>query len=437
MTRKCHLVGVAGSGMSALAQALLAQGWDVSGSDRYLDKGEDSAVLDKLGAAGVRLLPQDGSGAADKDRVVVVSSAIESDNPDLDAARGVGAEIVSRAAMLARLVNGKRCIAVAGTCGKTTVTGMIGWILEKLGADPSVVNGGAVLDWIDDKALGNTRAGKSDLWVIEADESDGSLLEFSPDWAVITNVSKDHFDVAHAEELFAKFVSRVRCGVVGGIAAEPLPVRDVEQTMTGAVFRYRDVQFHISLPGAHNIENAVRAIALCERLGYDAAAARDAIASFRGIHRRLEVVGRVGGVTVIDDFAHNPAKIRAAWNAVAPYARKVFAIWRPHGFGPLAFMADELTDMFAEVCKPSDCLCVLPVYYVGGTASRKMTSQDFVARLRARGVAAEYVEDLRGCVERVAGLAVDGDVVLSMGARDPDLPEFARQVAARLAGGIV
>jgi len=427
--KQAHLVGVAGVGMNALAQALLACGWQVSGSDRYLDAGQEVDVLPKLRRAGVRLVPQDGSGVTPGTAAVVASTAIEADNPDLAAASRLGVQVVHRAAMLARLCEGKRLIAVTGTSGKTTVTGMVGFLLEQLGDDPTVVNGGAVVNWESDAAIGNVRVGRSDLWVVEADESDRSCLNFHPDWAILTNVSADHFPLDETRELFAAFVSQVKKGVVG-IEGEPAPWREIrpELSADGCRFDYKGQEFRVPLLGAHNAANALQAIVLCERLGHRLDAVAPALERFRGIRRRLEVAGTAGGVTVIDDYAHNPAKIRAAWQAVAPHYTRVLAAWRPHGFGPLAKMFDDLKALFIQMGRSCERLYLLPVYYAGGTATAAVTSDALAAELAAAGAPVELAADPDDLVRRVAARARPGDVVLSMGARDPGLPAMARRI---------
>jgi UDP-N-acetylmuramate--alanine ligase len=425
-----HLVGVAGVGMSALAQAILAQGCGVSGSDRYLDKGENLEVLGKLERAGVRLAPQDGSAVAAGMAGVVISTAIESDNADVAAAIRLNVPLIHRAEMLAALIAGKRCVAVTGTSGKSTVTGMIGWVLEQLGADPSVVNGAAVLDWRNEKSVGNTRSGKSDLWVIEADESDRSLMKFSPDWAVVTNISKDHFELAETKSLFSKFRAQVKNGIVEG--SEILVGFKPELSAGSGDFNYKDVKFRINLPGRHNAENALCAVAMCERLGHGLSDISRALASFKGIQRRLETVGVAKGVTVVDDYAHNPAKIRAAFKALSLHRKRVIAIWRPHGFKPLTSMMDELVNMFAEVCRPSDRLYILPVYDAGGTADRTVNADTLVDKLQARGVPARFVGDEFRLIALVCGDTRPDDVVITMGARDPDLPQLARNILASI-----
>lgn len=431
-----HLVGVAGVGMSALAQVLQAQGCVVSGSDRYHDEGQELAVLAKLRQAAITLVPQDGSGITSATAGVIVSSAIEADNPDISAARQTQVPVIHRAEMLARLTAGKRTVAVTGTAGKTTVTGMIGWALARMQADPTVVNGGAVLNWLSAAAIGNVRCGASDLWVLEVDESDRSLLKFSPDWAVITNISKDHFELAEVEALFRKFAGQVRRAVVGclGSADDRQTIGNFEPRLTadGSAFRYHGVDFSIPLLGRHNAENALHSAMLCERLGFDLRAISVALRDFKGIQRRLELAGRAAGVTVIDDYAHNPAKIAAAWRSVAPYYRRVLAVWRPHGYGPLALMKPELIETFANLAQDSDRVFILPVFYAGGTAEQVVTSEQLVRELQQRHVPAEYAPGYADLQADLLRQAESGDVVLLMGARDPELPLFAHRLVAQM-----
>ena len=226
-----HVVGIAGVGMSALAQALLNAGHAVSGSDRFLDQGRDNlGVLETLRRAGARLLPQDGSGVTARTTAVVVSSAIEADNPDLAAAHRLGVPVRHRAELLAELVAGHRLLAIAGTAGKTTTTALVGHLLAELGADPSVVNGGVVLGWQRPDALGSARRGRTDLWVLETDESDRSLLRFAPDWAIITNISKDHFELPEVVALFRLFAAQVKTGIVCGPGVADLLTRTAAET---------------------------------------------------------------------------------------------------------------------------------------------------------------------------------------------------------------
>ncbi len=434
-----HFIGVAGVGMSAVAQAALGEGCVVSGSDRQggedcgtvdcgqrgegrgqtaspkatPSQGRFGSVLFKLERAGVSLFPQDGSGVTANLDGVVVSTAIEDDNPDLVAAGALNVPVLHRSEMLAQLVAGKRCFAVTGTSGKSTVTGMIGWVLSELGADPTVVNGAPVLNWMDDGHVGNVRQGGSDLWVIEADESDRSLMTYHPDWAVVTNVSADHFTFDESVRLFADFEAQVK-----------------EWTIKGPV-EPADTEMQLVMRGAHNAENAVMAMRACEKLGYDAGPIAAALESFKGIHRRFELTGTSNGVAVIDDYAHNPAKIVASWRTAREDSSRVIGIWRPHGYGPLKKMMEDLVSSLQECVSGGDKLFVMPIYDAGGTADRSVNSDELVRRLKDCGVDAEYVlED--DVVGRVAGQAEAGDVILLMGARDPGLPGMARAILGKL-----
>ncbi len=433
--KSCHLVGVAGVGMNALAQALKGDGWDVGGSDRYQDQGQDLDVIRKLKEAGIRFHPQDGSGITGNTDAVVVSTAIEKDNPDIAAAERLGIPVRHRAEMLAELVEGKTTVAIAGTSGKTTVTGMVGWLLEQHGADPTVVNGGALVNWAEASRVGNVRIGRSGLCVIEADESDRSLLRFHPEWALITNMSADHFSLAETETLFGQFRGQVRRECIAGWDSG-MPWQGLRPVLgrEGSRFMYDGLEFEIPLLGAHNTENALQSAVLCQRMGYDLARSRDALAQFRGIQRRLERVGVAGGVTVVDEYAHNPAKIGAAWRALAPFHKRVTAFWRPHGFKPLSLMFNDLVAMFSEVCRPVDRLFVMPVYFAGGTVSRQMDSDVLVAALNERGVPASRATDYDVLMAEILQRSEPGDVVLCVGARDPGIPKFARELVGRLGG---
>ena len=431
--------------MSALAQVLLALGRRVTGSDRFHDQGERLEVLARLRAAGVEIVPQDGSAVHSGLSAVVVSTAIEESNPDLQRARALGVPVLHRAGMLAQIVRGRRLVAVTGTSGKTTVTGMIGWILDQAGRDPSVVNGGALVNWRSGTRIGNVRMGRSDLWVIEADESDRSLLRFDPDWSVITNASADHFSLSEAQAVFREFAAQTRRAVVCGpgisglLRERAFPCARVDVPEPAEVrlqprlgFRHSGVAVELPLMGRHNIENAAAAITLCAQLGVRVEEAAAALAAFHGIERRLQIAGVARGVTVVDEYAHNPAKIAAAWDAVKTPAGRVLGVWRPHGYGPLALMMADLVESLARVCGGGDAIFILPVFYAGGTAARSVVSDDLVVALRSRGVAAEPAPDYEALMSRLLELCRAGDVVLCMGARDPNLPRFARRLVERI-----
>lgn len=439
-----HVVGVAGVGMNPLAQALQALGARVSGSDRFLDDGAALPVLDRLRAQGVALGPQDGSAVTADTAGVVVSTAIEPGNPDLVAAERHGVPRLHRAEMLATLTRMGRCLAVAGTSGKTTTTGMLGWILDFAGLRPSVVNGGAILNFQDDRRVGNTVVQDTGLWVVETDESDRSFLKFAPAAGILTTLSADHFPLEETITLFHQFADRVEGDLfVGPGISEKMGGRPrlVERPWepfrfpSGAWgFRYRGKLFEVPLPGRHNSLNAFLATQLAESLGVSLDACRDALKAFRGIERRLQRVDTGGPLAVYDDYGHNPEKIEAAWRAVAERSERIHGVWRPHGFGPLAAIADGLAEMFPRTLRPGDTLWLLPVFYAGGTATRKVDAPEFAERLRAAGVNVELRADYDALEKDLRPRLREGDALLVMGARDPGLPAFARKMAGMVNG---
>ncbi len=437
-----HVVGVAGVGMSALAQALCWTHGRVTGSDRHHDQGRELPIFGALRAAGVEIVRQDGAAVDARTEAVVYSTAIEEGNPEFVAAKRAGVPLRHRAAMLAELARGREVLAVAGTAGKTTTTGMLGWALEQLGADPTVVNGGALVDWAGARRVGNVRRGGDGApWVVEVDESDRSLLNFHPAWSILTNISQDHFTLEEVRELFRAYAAQVREGIVcgAGVAGEigkpPAEVFEVaaapERGGEGFSVAWRGQRRGVRQPGAHNALNALMAAELCARLGHAPERIAEALSRFGGIQRRLERVDGGGGVRVVDDYGHNPAKLAAAWSAVAAPGNRVLGAWRPHGYGPLRAMMEPLADAFASVCRAGDQLWLLPVYDAGGTADRSVSSGELAEKLRARGVAAAVAPDYEALGAELAREARAGDTILVMGARDPQLPDFAREMAAR------
>jgi len=428
-----HVVGAAGVGMNPLAQVLMAQGNIVTGSDRYFDQGQNLDIIRKLENAGIRFVPQDGKSITSATKAVVISTAIENDNPDISAARQLNIPILHRAEMLADLAKGHRSIAVTGTSGKSTVTGMLGVILTACGHDPTVVNGAVVLDWQDANNIGNIRNGKSDLWLLEADESDKSLMNFHPDWAIITNASADHFGTDETHALFKKFSGQVKKGVVSRLY-NPELFEEFAPTLTraGSEFVFHGISFRLNLQGLHNAENAYYALHLAKKLGCDLEIVRDALEKFKGIQRRLEFIGEVGDIKVIDDYAHNPAKISASWKALASTADRLIAIWRPHGYGPLRSMLDDLVEQLPAVVRKSDLLYILPVYDVGGTANRSINSDILAERLAKTGMNVNFVKHMDYLKRDIINSAKPGDTIVTMGARDPQLPVMAREILEAL-----
>jgi UDP-N-acetylmuramate--alanine ligase len=428
MTGHYHLVGIGGVGMSALGQALLDAGATISGSDRLLDHGDATDTLQRLRGQGVSLHAQDGSGVAAGSAGVIVSTAIEQDNADLRRAQELGIPVMHRATALAQVVAGRRLIAVAGTCGKSTVTAMAGWMLAQCGVDPTVVNGAAVVGWDTGGRVGSVRRGNGPWAVIEADESDRSLLVFEPEHAVITNATADHFSAEEARGLFDSFRRRVKGTVIDGVAESAGPA-ELQCTGMGSAFTLEGVRFTVPVPGRHNAFNAWHAARVARLAGAPAADLARALASFRGVERRLQRVGELHGAVVIDDYAHNPEKLAAAWTTLADAFPRICAVWRPHGYGPLRNMMDNLAATFARICRPQDQLLVLPVYDMGGTADRSVRSEQLVERLVAQRVAARHVASLDGAEIVLRQAAAPKTVLVTFGARDPGLPRLAKSLA--------
>lgn len=417
MSGTVHLVGIGGVGMSALAQALLDAGGTVTGADRALGgSGARPGVLAALARAGVRLFPDDGSGIGPDTARVIVSTAVEETNRDLRCARARGIPVVHRAAALAELLVPRRLVAVAGTCGKSTVTAILGHLLAESGFDPVVVNGAQVVGWdAGGTRVGSTRKGTGAYAVAEVDESDKSLVAFKPFAAVVTNASADHYSKAEMDAVFDAFVRGVPGPVIDGRRTPMVP---------SAAART------IPLPGEHNAVNAECALRMAAALGADPTRLAAAIRTFPGVERRLQRVGTCGGAVVYDDYAHNPEKLHAMLATLqAAYPKGVAVVWRPHGYAPLRKMLEALAAMFRATLRPCDELLVLPVYDAGGTTDRSLNSDALVARLNASPV--RFVEGLEDAGTHLRTHAPAFGALVVAGARDPGLPVLARRLAGK------
>ena len=397
---KRHLIGIGGVGMSALATALVRLGDEVTGADRTLGT-PNIAFLESL---GVRVYPDDGSGVDATVGEVVVSTAIEPDNPGLAKAAALGIPVAHRAKALAGALAGRKLVAVAGTCGKSTVTAMLGHVLAECGFDPFCVNGANVPGW-----EGAVRFGAGEYAVAEVDESDKSLVAFTPYAAVVTNASDDHYSKEEMNAVFDAFVSELPGPLVDG------------RTLHG--------EADVSAPGRHNRNNAFLALRMAVALGCDEKRAAAALGTFRGVERRLQ---KYGG-NVYDDYAHNPEKLQAMWTALAgEHPRGICAVWRPHGYAPLRKMLGRLAEMFNATVRPCDRLLLLPVYDAGGTADRSINSDALAARLT---VGCECVADADEVCRWCAAHRGEFEAFAVCGARDPGLPALAERLSAIVAGG--
>ena len=448
-----HLLGIGGVGMSALAQALIDAGRTVTGADRLVDGGGTTPVLEALRRQGVELYPETGAGIdAGTDRVIV-STAIEDANPGLMCARELGVSVVHRAPALAEALSGRRLVAVAGTCGKSTVTAILGHLLVASGFDPVVVNGAQIVGWDDGgRRVGSVRKGGGEWAVAEVDESDKSLTAFRPYAAIVTNASADHYSEEEMNAVFDAFVKDV-----------PGPVIDGRVLLNGfnGLSGFKDfnglkgfsgfkdfnglkglnginglngfgdlmaMAEKCPLPGAHNRANAFLALCMAAALGAPTDRLAAALETFPGVERRLQRVGACAGAVVYDDYAHNPEKLAAMWRTLADaYPKGVAVLWRPHGYGPLRKMMDALAAMFAQMKRPQDELVLLPVYDAGGTADRSVNTDALAARVSG----ARMASDLNEAETVLRKLAPAVGAIVTAGARDPGLPVLARRLAEK------
>ncbi|MDJ0511850.1 MAG: Mur ligase family protein [Methyloceanibacter sp.] len=446
-----HYAGLGGSGMSGIAQFQAIKGGRVSGSDRAFDHGERSAVRAQFEALGIGVYPQDGSGIGEDCAALVVSTAVEENVPDVATARARGVPIVHRSEMLAHFVRAYRSIAVTGTSGKSTVTGMTFEILRGCGADPSVITGGDLPALQADGLIGNAYAGDSDLLVVEADESDGSLVRYAPSIGVILNLQRDHKETDEVAAMFATLRARTRETLVVGDDAnldpfaggairfglsERADIRavNVVHSAAGARFEVNGVSFTIPVPGVHNVTNALAAIAACVAAGLPLERMSGPLAGFAGIGRRFQTIGRASGIEVVDDFAHNAEKITAAIRTAKLRGRRVLAIYQPHGYGPTRFLWEDFVRTFSSELSADDRLFMLEVFYAGGTAKRDFSAADIVEEIAATGARASFAPSREWLAEAIAHEARDGDVVLVMGARDPSLTAFACGILGAIKG---
>lgn len=453
--------GIGGSGMLPLAMIVQARGAVIEGSDRALDQGRTPEKFDWLRAHGVTLHPQDGSGVTRADQTVIATGAIEETVPDIGAARRAGATIKTRPELLSELFNAAlTSVGVAGTSGKSTITGMIAWILNQTGREPTVMNGAVMKNFADaDHPFASALIGGPDVFVSEVDESDGSIARYDPTVAVVSNISLDHKSMEELRDLFGGFTARATTAVLNldnpetaalaqnlpagkaitfGLGEEKadLSAHDLQPLPTGMRFRliegWSEHDVVLNVPGAHNVANALAALGATRALGVPTAEAVKALETFAGIRRRMEVVGTAGDITVIDDFAHNPDKIAATLKTLHAFDGRLLILFQPHGFGPLKLMKSEFIDGFAGLMREDDVLLMPEPVYYGGTTDRSVGSEDIASGVRAAGRQAEALATRADCGDRVVAIAKPGDRIIVMGARDDTLSTFAAELLGRL-----
>ncbi|RJY10199.1 glutamate ligase domain-containing protein [Aurantiacibacter aquimixticola] len=460
--------GIGGSGMLPLAQILKGMGAEVAGSDRSFDQGRTPEKFAALERQGFGLFPQDGSGITSGEQVFVASAAIEDTVPEVAKAKELGCERLTRAELLARLFNAApQSIAVGGTSGKSTTTAMLGWIMQATGRKPTIMNGAVMKNFVsEERPFASAVVGNGGTFVSEVDESDGSIALYRPTVALLLNVSLDHKSMEELRELFGNFLARADRGVVNADdteafrlvaqAKEPLTfgidngcaalgikdgsVADGPTKQAALVTDARDGSEHplrLAMPGRHNLSNALAAIAAANAAGVPVPDAVAALANFKGLSRRFDVVGTSeSGVTVIDDFGHNPEKARATLRTLKQHEGRVMAFFQPHGYGPLRQMGEELAETFAQELGREDIVLLCDPVYFGGTVDRSEGSEriiDLIAKAAGSdGPRALHINSREGCGDFMIENAKAGDRIAVMGARDDTLTEFAENLLARL-----
>jgi UDP-N-acetylmuramate--alanine ligase len=436
--RQIHFVGIGGSGMSGIAEVLLNLGYQVSGSDQ-----KRSAVTDRLARLGARIFEGHAAANIAEAQVVVTSTAVKPDNPEVMQARRQGLPVIPRAEMLAELMRLKYGVAVAGSHGKTTTTSMVAMVLDKGGLDPTVVVGGRV------GTLGSgARLGKGEFMVAEADESDRSFLKLSPTVAIVTNIDREHLDtykdLADVQEAFLNFVNKVPFYGAAVLCLDDPAVQDIlprveRRVVTYGVSRQAEVNARdvvlapmgstytassggaslgtiaLAVPGHHNVLNSLAAVAVGLDLGVPFAAVQEGLASFIGVDRRFQVRGEAGGITVIDDYGHHPTEIRATLETLRGLAgtRRTVVLFQPHRYT----RTQHLWDDFCRAFHLADLVVLVDIYPAGEEPIEGINSEtlaDAISRKGHRNVV--YGGEMRAAVEHLLGEVREGDVVLTLGA---------------------
>lgn len=446
-------IGIAGTGMSALAQYLQSLGKNVSGSDRYFSESTAQEIKEKLEAEGIHCFLQDGSGITGSTDLVVISTAIEDTVAELQKAKQLHIPVLRRSELLALIAASKKTIAVGGTSGKSTTAAMLFQILDLAGKDPGIISGAGLTSLIKKGKIGNAQAGSGEWLVIEADESDGSIVQYTPEIGLLLNVDKDHKERDELMKIFTRFQQNSKFFVVNQAHSLARQLsQDTRQDFSSdedypagyraTFYEQKGFQIHFTVQnpaghqhpfilntvGKHNMENALAAVAIAGLAGVNLETCAEALFRYEGIYRRHQVYGRKKGIWLIDDYAHNPAKCAASILACQPVASKLIAWFQPHGYAPTKFLRTEFAEEISKVLRPQDEIWMSEIFYAGGTASKDISARDLVNDLREKNINAFFVENRNDLLASLRSHFTNDCVWLLMGARDPSLEKFAIQV---------
>ena len=445
-------IGVAGVGMSAIAQYLQGIGKNVSGSDRYFHPNEYNKTKEQLEAEGIKCFLQDGSGITVNTDLIVVSTAIEDTVYEVQKAKELGIPIIRRSELLSIIAKSKKTIAVAGTSGKSTTSAMLYQILLDAKLEPSIISGAGLTSIIKEGKIGNAAIGKGEWLIIEADESDGSVVQYEPEIGLLLNIDKDHQEIDELIDLFTIFKNNTKGLFIvnqSNTLAKALSadfqqdfgfedenarytVTDFKQNGFELSFRILGQSVMMHSLGKHSAENAAAAIAVANQIGVDLEVCAESLEHYEGIYRRHQILGQKNGVWVIDDYAHNPAKCAASINACQPLAEKVIAWFQPHGYKPTKFLRKDFVEEISRILRPQDEIWMSEIFYAGGTAEKDISANDLVEDIKAKGKNAHFVENRNDLLEQLRPEFKQGTVLLLMGARDPSLEEFCKNLYEKL-----
>lgn len=445
-------IGIAGVGMSALAQYLKGVGKKVSGSDRYFHPDEFNKTKQQLEVEGIGCYLQNGSGISEKTDLIVVSTAIEDTVFEVQKAKELGIPIIKRSELLSVIAKSKKTISVAGTSGKSTTSAMLYQILLDAGFEPSIISGAGLTSIIKHGKIGNAAVGKGEWLIIEADESDGSIVQYYPEIGLLLNIDKDHQEIDELIDLFSVFKNNTRGLFIvnqSNTLAKSLSANaktdfafedknagyfatNFQQDGLNLTFEVLGQKFEMTSLGRHSVENATAAIAVANQIGVDLKTAADSLSNYEGIYRRHQVLGKKNEVWVIDDYAHNPAKCAASIRACQPLAEKVIAWLQPHGYGPTRFLRKDFVEEISDALRSQDEIWMSEIFYAGGTAVKDISANDLIQDIKSKGKNANFVADRNNLLETLRPKLTEGTVLLLMGARDPGLEDFNKNLFENL-----
>lgn len=441
---KIFFSGIGGSGLSAIANFMADKGHVIVGSDREFDAAPCHPSKTAFQSRGITIVRQNGNGIDDTFDLAVFSTAVEPDRPDFKKAVSLGIPVKTRPDYLSEIASSFNTIAVSGTSGKSTVSGMLAFLMSRLGLKPNFIGGGRVKQFKSAVSRGNSLTGDSDFLVIEACESDGTIVNYRPQYSVILNLALDHHSVDKTAKMFETLMKNTAKKVF--INADDKNLRSLTggNPVTFSMqnpshyaadnmvyepfsthFSVHGTRFRLSLPGKYNLYNALSCIAFLSETGVSMKEIAEVMPEFQGVERRFDIHLNERKMLIIDDYAHNPHKIASLMETVKHLREDVCYIFQPHGFGPTRMMKKEYIETFIENLRASDHLILLPIYYAGGTAGKDISSHELASGIRAGRKSVEVIEEREDIIRKIHTYR---NYVI-FGARDETLSDFAKEMA--------